>query len=251
MLHSHDCTEIFFCVGGTGSFHIKDSVHDVSAYDFIIVNPGIQHSESSTALSPMEYVVLGLSDISFLSETGSVPFIKGNFKKYAFFLQPLLAALLLEVDQKPELYEETSSDLLNLLLIYLHRITDLKIASQKLSPPPVAAQRNFEWIRQYLDDNFKNEVNLDLLAQKFHLNKYTIIHNFRKFYGTTPINYVLDKRFSEAAFLLEITESTVRQISESLGFSSYNYFTQCFQKRFHMTPTQYRKSRQKEYTGEK
>ena len=241
MRHSHECTEIFFCIGGKGSFAIEKEVFSVSPHDFIIVNPGIEHSESSTSASPLEYVVLGLSDISFLPENDSDGFVMGNFKEYAFSIQPLLAALIAEVDRQQERYAEASSNILNLLLIYLHRVSDLKISSQKTQLPTVPARRSSEWIRQYLDDNFTKEVNLELLAQKFHLSKYTIIHNFRKFYGTTPINYILDRRFREATFLLATTENTIRQISEALGFSSYNYFTQCFQKRFSMTPSQYRK----------
>lgn len=241
MRHSHECTEIFFCLSGTGSFYIEDNTFTVAPYDFIIVNPGIEHAESSTCASPLEYIVLGLSDIAFLFEDNMTGFHMGNFKEYAPFIQPLLTALIDEVDKQPKQYANAASGILNLLMIYLHRISSLQISPHTPQKPPVPANRSAAWIKQYLDNNFTKDVNLELLAEKFHLNKYTIIHNFRKFYKTTPINYILDRRFQEAAFLLETTENTIRQISESLGFSSYSYFTQRFQKRFGMTPTQYRK----------
>lgn len=245
MMHSHECTEIFFCLSGKGSFSIGDEVFTVAPYDFIIVNPGMEHAESSTSASPLEYVVLGLSNIAFLFEDSQAGFHMENFKPYASFILPLLTALIAEVDKQQEEYAEASSNILNLLFIYLHRISNLKISTGKQEPSPIPANQRSAWIKQYLDDNFTKNVDLDALAEKFHLNKYTIIHNFRKFYGTTPIDYRLNRQFQEALFLLETTENTVRQISESLGFSSYNYFTQCFQKRFHMTPTQYRRVHRK------
>lgn len=247
MRHSHECTEIFFCLSGKGSFFIGDNTFTVMPYDFILINPGMEHAESSTSASPLEYVVLGLSNIAFLFDDGQAGFHMGNFKEYAAFILPLLTALIAEVDKQQEQYTEASSNILNLLFIYLHRISSLKISTEKPAPPPVPANQRSAWIKQYLDDNFTKDVDLDALAEKFHLNKYTIIHNFRKFYGTTPINYRLDRQFQEALFLLETTENTVRQISESLGFSSYNYFTQCFQKRFHMTPTEYRRKHRKKH----
>lgn len=245
--HSHECTEIFFCLSGKGSFCVGNDTFMVTPYDFIIINPGMEHAESSTSASPLEYVVLGLSNIAFLFEDKPAGFHMGNFKEYAAFIHPLLTALITEVGKQQQRYTEASSNILNLLLIYLHRISSLKIAPEKTSLPSVPANQSSAWIKQYLDNNFTKEVNLEVLAEKFHLNKYTIIHNFRKFYGTTPINYRLDKQFKESLFLLETTENTIRQISESLGFSSYNYFTQCFQKRFHMTPTEYRRQYRKEH----
>ena len=247
MQHSHECTEIFFCLNGKGSFHIGGDTLSVTPYDFIIIAPGMKHAESSTSVSPLEYVVLGLSNLSFLLENETTGFHVGTFKEYASFIPSLLTALITEVNNQPEQYPEVASNLLILLLLYLKRISNLEISQKKTNSSSVPANQSSAWIKQYLDNNFTKDVNLDVLAEKFYLNKYTIIHNFRKFYGTTPINYRLDRQFKEALFLLETTENTIRQISESLGFSSYNYFTQCFQKRFHMTPTEYRKKYKKEH----
>ena len=74
----------------------------------------------------------------------------GNFKEYAFSIQPLLAALIAEVDRQQERYAEASSNILNLLLIYLHRVADLKISSQKTQLPTVPARRSSEWINIWM-----------------------------------------------------------------------------------------------------
>lgn len=245
MHHSHECTEIFFCLSGTGSFYIEDKTFPVRPFDFVIVSPGVEHAESSTSASPLEYIVLGMSNIAFSFKDDNDGFHRGNFKEDADFIKALLSELINEVSLKPSQYTKAASNILNLLLIYLYRLSSFQISSIVPKKASVPANRSSEWIKQYLDNNFTKEVNLELLEEKFHLNKYTIIHNFKKFYGTTPINYILDRRFSEATFLLETTENTVRQISESLGFSSYSYFTQRFQRRFHMTPSQYRKQMRK------
>ena len=150
-----------------------------------------------------------------------------------------MSALISEVKNKPEGYQQICSNFLELLLSYIFRFSNL-CQTPNSSGTPKATDHNIHWIRQYIDDNFTKEVNLDMLADKIGLNKYSIVRNFRRIYGVTPINYMLDKRFEQAKFLLSTTENSVRQISEALGFSSASYFTQCFQKREGISPTQYK-----------
>ena len=170
MQHSHECTEIFFCLNGKGSFHIGGDTLSVTPYDFIIIAPGMKHAESSTSVSPLEYVVLGLSNLSFLLENETTGFHVGTFKEYSSFIPSLLTALITEVNNQPEQYQEVASNLLNLLLLYLKRISNLEISQKKTNSSSVPANQSSAWIKQYLDNNFTKDVNLDVLAEKFYLN---------------------------------------------------------------------------------
>ena len=84
-------------------------------------------------------------------------------------------------------------------------------------------------------------MNLDLLAGKVGLNKFSLVRRFKSVYGCSPINYLLDRKFQEAKFLLLTTENSVKQIATALGFSSANYFTQAFQQHVGVSPTEYRR----------
>ena len=44
-LHTHDCTEIFYVVGGSGKFNICGKLLPVSTDDMVIVNPKVEHTE--------------------------------------------------------------------------------------------------------------------------------------------------------------------------------------------------------------
>ena len=43
-LHSHPCTELFYCIRGIGEFRMKEQVIPVGSDDMIIVNPNIEHT---------------------------------------------------------------------------------------------------------------------------------------------------------------------------------------------------------------
>ncbi|MCB6603699.1 helix-turn-helix transcriptional regulator, partial [Erysipelatoclostridium ramosum] len=55
-------------------------------------------------------------------------------------------------------------------------------------------------------------------------------------------NYLIRLRVQQAKELLETTNYSIAQISDSCGFSSQSYFSQVFKKACGMTPNAYRKS---------
>ena len=46
-LHTHECTEIFYVVGGSGKFNIEGKLLPVTTDDMVIVNPNVEHTEVS------------------------------------------------------------------------------------------------------------------------------------------------------------------------------------------------------------
>ena len=65
MLHSHPCTELFYCVRGIGEFRMKDKVLPVGSDDLVIVNPNVEHTESSIFSNLLEYIVLRVAGLDF------------------------------------------------------------------------------------------------------------------------------------------------------------------------------------------
>ncbi|MDY5941079.1 MAG: AraC family transcriptional regulator [Eubacteriales bacterium] len=65
---------------------------------------------------------------------------------------------------------------------------------------------------------------------------------FERTYKTSAKQYIIDKRLDDAKILLETTEITVTDISDSCGFSSVYYFSRLFKNRTGLTPTAYRQT---------
>lgn len=238
MRHSHKSAELFFCTNGQGKFFIRDTVLIVNPLDFIIIPPMVEHAEASTAFAPLEYIVLGISGTDVLFDNAAAGYYKGNFSRYSSLILPLLTSLVEELAEKPNGHTYICSNMVNILIMLIKRMSTFKFSYA--TPSDCPTNQNITWIKQYIDENFTSDISLELLANKIGLNKYGIIRGFKRIYGTSPIRYMIDRRFHEAEFLLQTTENTIQQISESLGFSSSNYFTQCFQKKEGITPTQYR-----------
>jgi len=243
LMHTHKCTELFYCVHGRGQFHTPDRTFDVKKDDLVIINADVEHAESSMASHPLEYLVLGVQGLNFRFDNarGDAGYDVLNFEQNRDELLFYLQSILREVDTQEFRYEDMCQRILEILLIQVQRFANVKIctslpAAEKQHP----TNRNCALIRQYIDEHFSEPITLDTLAQMVHINKYHLVRTFQKEYGITPINYLIERRLEESRFMLKNTNYSASQIVSLLGFSSSSYFSQCFRRKEHMSPSQYR-----------
>lgn len=239
-VHSHHFTELFYVFHGQGSFIVEENTFSVKEDDLVIVNPNVEHTEISKLPSPLEYIVLGIEGLSFSSELTELgnSYNLYNYKHYKHEVLFYLKALVTELQNKEPSYDVICQNLLEVLIINLVRRTDyaLSITSPKTSNKECAI------VKKYIDDNFKEQITLDSLAELTHMNKYYLVHSFKKDMGISPINYLIERRINESKMLLETTYLSIGEISNILGFSSQSYFSQSFKKSTNETPNNYRKS---------
>lgn len=241
MLHTHACTELFYVVGGLGQFHIGDSFQAVRAGDLVIINSGVEHTEVSLNSSPLEYIVLGVEGLEFFpGQDLDSRYTIINFQGDGEHVLYLLQALLGELEAKAPCYEMVCQDLLEILVVRLMRRTEFGMS---LSPAGNRVNKECAMVRRYLDEHFKENINLDQLAAIAHINKYHMVHSFSREYGVSPINYLISRRIQESRHLLSETNHSLSQISSMLGFSSPSYFSQSFKRIQGVSPMEYRKGR--------
>ncbi len=85
-----------------------------------------------------------------------------------------------------------------------------------------------------------NNLSLEDLAKKSYISVSYIKKLFRQYAGTSPKNYYINLRVSEAQKLL-LTNIPISDIADKMNFSSAGYFTLFFKNQTGYTPTQYRK----------
>ena len=243
--HTHHFAELFYVVSGKGKFWLENKTYPISPNDLIIVPPNTEHTELSYNANPREYIVLGIEGITFLdSETSSSRDIYNYPERTE--LSNLLNLILKEVQDKQPGYHLVCQNLLDVLLIQI-------IRRQKLVPAPISFTKMTKecgQIKQYLDSNYADNINLDSLAAMAHMNKYYLVHAFTKYTGLSPISYLNAKRLESSRNLLTSTDFSIAQIASSVGFSSQSYFSQAFRKEMNMTPNEYRKRKSTESESE-
>lgn len=238
--HSHDFLEIFFCVGGQCEFWVRDRSFSLLSRQFVIISPGVEHTECTVPSASVEWIVLGIKGCDITLPNTAYGYFVADFKDNHSETVSLLVNLVHELQNKAPRYKEACLSILHLLIIYVGRSFDTSITIGKNSN--TSPHSSISWVKQYIDDNYTSSLNLEMLSNKVGLNRYSLIREFKRLYQISPIEYMLQCRYREAKFLLETTDRNISNIGQDLGFCSGNYFSQCFQRRFGISPTAYRKS---------
>ena len=244
-LHTHACTEIFYVVGGSGKFNIEGKLLPVTTDDMVIVNPNVEHTEVSYNKRPLEYIVLGVEGLEYSAgEDADERWFMTNLQNAREALLHALREMLREIEFKAVGYELICQDLLEVLILRLMRHAGLQFLPTKTEhrKPGRKPSKECAAVRHYIDNHFKENINLDMLSELVHVNKYYMVHSFTKEYGISPINYLISRRIEESKYLLSDTDHSLSQISHMLGFSSPSYFSQSFRRLEGISPMEFRRS---------
>ena len=209
---------------------------DVMPDDMVIVNPRVQHTELSYQAHPLEYIVLGIEGIEILFDQKDHGYTMLKCSDMREDLLSLTKILLQEIDAQSDGFEMICQDLTEVLLVKIVRLTSVSL---RVTPPP-SKSKECAAAKRYIDENYNEAISLDKLAEIAHVNKYYLSHSFKKEYGSSPTDYMLKRRITEAKALLSSTDYSLIQIAEQLGFGSPAYFSKCFRKVEGISPSGYR-----------
>ena len=236
IMHTHHFTELLFVVSGEGSFSFNQEQSPLRRGDLVIIPPYTEHTERSSQNHPLEYYVLGIDGISFLSQKDrECAQVFCNFE-HDPSIHELFRQMLYEIRTAQYGSQTICQHLLEILILKI-------IRSQQLIPVSINSIRMTKeraQIKEYLDSNYSEHITLDTLTSLTHMNKYYMVHSFTKYTGLSPIQYLNQTRLKRAQHLLRTTNYSISDIASSTGFSSQSYFTQIFRKNFNMTPVKYR-----------
>ena len=94
--------------------------------------------------------------------------------------------------------------------------------------------------RYFINNNLDKEVNLDLLSHVRFTSKFHLLRLFKRYYGQTPKQYLIEKRIEKAKELLK-KGVTVTETCIEVGFDSPCSFSTLFKIRTGRTPAAYKK----------
>lgn len=240
-LHAHSFAELFYVTGGEGFFCAGSKEIPIHKDSLILINPNFRHTEKSKKNKALNYIVLGIDNIHFhFSDPGDY-YETYDFGRQSKEITPLLHMMLEEARQKQQDSDKICCYYLNALLLKIFRITGGNYTPYSARSLPAECEQ----LKDYIDNNYKENLSLDQLAGLTHLNKYYLSHIFSKAYGISPIGYLLERRILNSENLLKNTDYSITQIADMTGFSSANYFSQTFKKYTGKTASAYRKQYEK------
>ena len=97
-------------------------------------------------------------------------------------------------------------------------------------------------VRRQIDEGFLEPVTIAELSKQHFMCESKLREIFRKHYGITIYQYMLNRRMEHACELLSAPDARVKDIAGLVGYSNISHFSDAFRKKFGCTPSEYKRS---------
>ncbi|WP_110930285.1 response regulator transcription factor [Paenibacillus bouchesdurhonensis] len=95
-------------------------------------------------------------------------------------------------------------------------------------------------VKQYVDLNYGEDLSLQMVADRFGVDRFQLSRLFKQEMNVNYWNYVIQIRMEKAAELLLRTEEKNSMIASVTGFVDESHFSRTFKKYYDVSPKQYR-----------
>jgi AraC-like DNA-binding protein len=240
--HSH--AEYQFCLSldFPGEYYYRGTHHPVPVGSLSVIHPGEMHSarDLDDRQTPATYRTIYIRPERVAGITAEVA---GRKTSVPFFSNPIILDSALSQHflvfhravENAALKLEQESLLLSLLVQLMVRYAAILPSSRLLKQERRSVQR----VREYLQDNYAENVTLDRLAQIANLSPYHLNRVFSAEVGIPPHAYQTQVRIDRAKLLLSRGVS-IKQVAVDTGFTDQSHLTRYFKRLIKVTPGQYR-----------
>ena len=119
-------------------------------------------------------------------------------------------------------------------IIFLANAQQNRNEYTKLEQKPSAVDMAIAFIKQ----NLSKDVTLDQLSALTFLDKSYLIKIFKKQFGKTPYQMLIDLRLEKARDIILATDTSVYKTAEHCGYKTTSFFIAEYKKKYGLTPEQ-------------
>lgn len=105
----------------------------------------------------------------------------------------------------------------------------------------VCSEQPVCYMQLFIQENYRQDISLQLFAEKFYMNKAYLGQKFKKETGLSVNDYLQNRRIEEAVRLAKTTELSWQEISVRVGYVNYISFLKYFVKKEGILPTAYQR----------
>ncbi len=248
--HRHSYMEIMVCLEGECDHFINEEHHLLKGGDILVMQPewshqieikkSFKHITIACTIDAPERLAPELQNNDnfhklFKADTYHSACLSMSPAEYHEVTE-LTYSMLKEFNAKQLGWQTIIRSKLGLLITLLSRFKSMQGGN-------AAVLAKLTSTVSYMDSNIKKELRLGKLAKMTGLSECQFVRVFRKTYGLSPINYLINIKIANARRLLLMrgNEMSIAEVAIESGFSDSNYFCRQFRKNTGFTPLQYKK----------
>lgn len=255
-MHYHDFTEIAVVLQGNAVHYVEGNEMLVSAGDIFVLQGYQKHAFKDASNIEIVNVMFDMKKVKQILNVDTFKKIPGY--KALFILEPrirhnhqskhilrlsrkqlarvefIVNTMHLEQELEEVGHKTIIKNKLEELIIYLSR------EYSKSNSKEAIALLRISSIIDYIESHYKEELDLNQLADISCMSIRNFQRIFKKATGQSPIDYLIQVRLQKAKFYLRKTLKPVAEIALESGFKDNNYFSREFKKVLGVPPSLYR-----------
>lgn len=245
--HWHEEAELTLITSGKCIYKIDLVEYEVEEGDILFVPPLFLHSitlgnnkkvSSETYVFHLKFLGGNSTDICstrylapIMNQEFSMPcVIKPNYPAYVS-LRKIFNQINTTYDESIIGYE------LALKSLFLQTIFLLLQYSKKVAVPETEkVSDKIKNVLDYIELHYSETITVSQLAKLCYFSDYHFMRFFKKHMNMTCVEYINNLRLEKAVELFEKGNSSIMEVSLSVGFHNLSYFHRAFKKKYRMTP---------------
>jgi AraC-like DNA-binding protein len=254
-LHTHEFSEIVIVLAGDG-FHVTDrNEYPIARGDAFLIQAGRAHGyrvprRLSVANILFDRAALGipLNDLTAMPGYHALFTLEPLHRKARNFADRLRlgAAQLARASALVDEFEREAAArapgyVLVTASLFLQIVVHLSRCYAEADAPAVRPSAGVSRALGFLEGQAEKPVTLAQVARVARMSESSLLREFKRATGRSPIDYHLRLRIGRACELLRSSDRAVAEIASDVGFADPGYFARRFRAAMGVSPREYRR----------
>ncbi len=202
--------DLTFVLKGSLTYFIDGEKITLKTGDAILIKQGSLRTREEK--SKVEYI-----SFNYLGSEGKD--LPTYFEDCISYEIKLLFGVCDEILKTYAIYEDKIDDIISLIIKFLSE------KKRTMNENPLVSA-----IKKYILENLQHSISLNVIAQHAGYSPNYCDTVFKKNEGISIINYLIQQRITEAKRLITEGVLSLKDVSATVGYSDYNYFSRIFKK---------------------
>ena len=240
----HPFFELTYIDTGVMYTEVDGVTHRLGEKDMIIYGPGQYHTQHTDENQSVSYITI-LFNMENLSPDIPADWYKALTNKVFPYNKKTYTLIKTFVRESTTGVPYMDSLMLCLLSETIIRLLQGEYVNPTAQPGSVVRQNYqdelFDRINTYIEDNICEPLTIAEICQQFSLSRSSLQLLFKNAVNQSPKKYISDLKLEKSCQMLRENKYTISEISLKLGYSSIHYFSNAFNQKYHISPSEYAK----------
>ncbi len=232
-----------YVISGTGTLLADDSKGNTHSYQIksgqgFMLFPGQISTYTADQNLPWEYTWIEFDGLH-AKEVVELSGLSRDHPVYHARSKDLREEMMKEMLYLIEHKDLPAFHLIGHLYLFLDYLTRSAV---NMSVPRGSKLRDF-YIKEaisYIEENFQNEISVEDIAKTCGLNRSYFGKIFKDVMGKSPQEFLLSYRMIKATELLKLSQLSIGDISNAVGYPNQLHFSRAFKKIYTLSPREWR-----------